>query len=164
MSSPPSSPHSTGPSLDVLIWNILLAAGWTLLASAYLAASASRRSADRDAVERYFLVNSGAFFVGWMWFVVAQDVITVFGIFFRAACGPLGLSVGLTQLIAMMIGAPAVTAGALWLQLALEQRTGAASGGPAARAAQEKAEMRAEKQERKATKMVGGHGGGADMI
>ena len=121
-------------------------------------------TADRDAVERYFLVNSGAFFVGWMWFVVAQDVITVFGIFFRAACGPLGLSVGLTQLIAMMIGAPAVTAGALWLQLALEQRTGAASGGPAARAAQEKAEMRAEKQERKATKMVGGHGGGADMI
>ena len=84
-----------GPSLDVLIWNILLAAGWTLLASAYLGRVGEQAmTADRDAVERYFLVNSGAFFVGWMWFVVAQDVITVFGIFFRAACGPLGLERG----------------------------------------------------------------------
>ena len=141
---------NAGPTPPVFVANVCITLGFTLGASLYLAASKDHTiSADREDVEAFFLVNSAAFFVGWMWLVVARDLVTMVGLAFRWLLSPFGVTGAnddAVQFVAVLIAAPACTAGAWWLQLTMQARLGSASRGPTAVAQREKEEMRHERR------------------
>lgn len=141
---------SAGPSIGVMASNVALTAVWTLAACAYLLRQGEQHmSTDRDAVEAYFLVNSASFFVGWMWLVVMRDAVTMCGVVLQWLASPFRASAFGTQLIAVLVAAPALSLGTWRLREKLFERALDGTRGPAARAAEEKEAMRAERDEMK---------------
>ena len=109
-----------------------------------------------QATEAYFIVNSASFFVGWMWFVVASDLVTLVGLALRQGLAALASSATAhsnalvehddkTQLLAVALGCPAFTYGVVRLQMVLYARTEPPKNGPSARHAAQKREMIAER-------------------
>jgi len=68
-----------GPTLPVVLSNVVTTLSLTIGACTYIAKGGGGKIGEnRDEIERYFIVSSFAFFIGWMWFVVARDAVVVF--------------------------------------------------------------------------------------
>ena len=91
LSVPPPAPYTPAssadrhpllaqaPTLSVALLNVLITLLLTGGACAYIGKAGSGvLSESREAVERYFAVSSFAFFIGWMWLILARDVVVLF--------------------------------------------------------------------------------------
>ena len=72
------SPLGDQPTWDVIFKDFGVACGLTALMLCWLvlvgAAGTRIESAQREAVERYFITNAGSFLVGWGWVVLLRDL------------------------------------------------------------------------------------------
>lgn len=143
-----------GPTPAIFATNVAITIFWTLAATFYLSRTGNvtiDTAADRDSVEAFFIVNSMAFFVGWMWLVVARDLVTMVGLVLRLLLTPFGVSTAqdhVTQLAAVLLSCPFLTLGVGWLSLVMGDLAG--DVGPTARAEQQKLEMAEERRQRHA--------------
>ena len=91
LSAPPAS-------AGVIVANVALCAALVLLCVAWLVATGesgqldTSMQTDREAMERFFLTNSMAFFVGWNLFVVSQNLIIPVGVAANDLLSDTGLS------------------------------------------------------------------------
>ena len=143
-----------GPTPSVFLANLGITVAWTFAAGFYLSRTgeiAIDASADRDKVEAFFIVNSMGFFVGWMWLVVARDLVTMVGFALRLVLSPFGVTSAqdqVTQLAAVLLACPFLTLAVGWLQVSLAALAG--ETGPTARAEKEKRDMAEERRQRHA--------------
>ena len=78
------------PTLSVILTNIAVTTSITFVVVYWLAVSGESLSAITDAtnredMERYFITNSMAYFVGWTWLVVTRNLFAPFALTFEMA-------------------------------------------------------------------------------
>jgi len=115
---------NAAPTPDVLVKNILITGALTAAVVYYLlVANASyelTNAADRDATERYFTVNSAAFFVGWTWLVVSRNLFAQFALALEFGFDEietrfdLNVPKGLADVVAVLLYSPVLTAFFFW--------------------------------------------------
>lgn len=121
-----------GPTFAVLVSNVMATLFVTAAACWYIAHGGRGGIGEsREDMERYFITSSSAFFVGWMWLVVARDVVTIVGEMLLAILSvPLGekalqqeATQGFAQVLSVLIFCPGFSAAFVVWQVGTHSET-----------------------------------------